>query len=128
MAMRTRLSGDVPGEGPDLGGDGLEQAGLAHLFLEAGAGDRGEGCPRAKEGGLRGPPRRAIFGESTARDEGGHVGVIREGPAPGMQDACKPRKLCAAETRVVGEAFEGESRGVEQGLGGEVRRRAEKGA
>jgi hypothetical protein len=56
------------------------------------------------------------------------MGVVLELPAPGVQDAGKTRDGCPDETRVFGEAFAGERRGVEHGLVGEVVRRADAGA
>ena len=37
--MVIRLTVDVPGAGPDLGGDVLQQSGLAHTFFEERAVD-----------------------------------------------------------------------------------------
>jgi hypothetical protein len=34
VAVGLRLTMDVPGDGPDLGGDVLSETGLAHLFFE----------------------------------------------------------------------------------------------
>ena len=52
-----RLTVDVPGDGPDLGIDVLQQAGLAHVCFEEGAVDGGEGFDGDKEVGAGGPPR-----------------------------------------------------------------------
>jgi hypothetical protein len=60
-AMWMDLAMDIPGDGPDLWGDVLQQAGLAHLFFEAGAGDGGEGLHGDKEGGAGGAPGRAVL-------------------------------------------------------------------
>ena len=38
-AVVLRLTVDVPGDSPDLGGDVLQQSGLAHTFFEERAGD-----------------------------------------------------------------------------------------
>ena len=56
------------------------------------------------------------------------VGVVLELSSPGMQDTGKPRELCPNEPLVFGEAFEGERRGVEQGLVGDALMRADAGA
>ena len=51
------LTVDVPGDAPALGGDVLQQSGLAHVFFEKSAGDGGEGFDRDKEVGSGGQPR-----------------------------------------------------------------------
>ena len=48
------LTVDVPGDGPDLGIEVLQQAGLAHLFFEERAVDGGEGFHGDKEVGSGG--------------------------------------------------------------------------
>jgi hypothetical protein len=48
---------DVPGDVPDLGGDGLQQSGCAPLLFPHGPGDGGEGCHGDKEIGAGGQPR-----------------------------------------------------------------------
>jgi hypothetical protein len=54
--------------------------------------------------------------------------VVLELPAPGVQNTGKTREVCPDETLVFGEAFEGERRGVEHGLVGDVLMRADEGA
>jgi hypothetical protein len=53
-AMVMGLPVDVPGDGPDLGIDVLQQAGLAHLFFEERAVDGGEGFHGDQEVGSGG--------------------------------------------------------------------------
>ena len=55
------------------------------------------------------------------------VGVVLELSSPGVQDAGETREVSADETLVFGEPFEGERRGVEQGLVGEALMGADKG-
>ena len=86
VAVVIGLTVDIPGDGPDLGVDVLQQAGVAHLFFEEGAVDGGEGFDGDKEVGAGGPPGRAVLGEATARDDVVDVGVVLELPAPGVQD------------------------------------------
>ena len=40
VAVVIRLTVDVPGDGPDLWGDVLQQTGLAHIFLKESTVDR----------------------------------------------------------------------------------------
>ena len=56
-SMVMGLTVDVPGDAPALGGDVLQQSGLAHVFFEKSAGDGGEGFDRDKEVGSGGQPR-----------------------------------------------------------------------
>jgi hypothetical protein len=56
------------------------------------------------------------------------VGVVLELSAPGMQDTGETREVGADETLVLGEALEGERRGVEHSLVREALMRADKGA
>ena len=51
------LTVDVPGDGPDLWGDVLQQSNLAHGFFEQSAVDQGEGFDRDKEVDSGGQPR-----------------------------------------------------------------------
>ena len=60
VAVGIGLTMDVPGDGPELGVEVLQQSGVAHLFLEARAVDRGEGFDRDKEGGSGRAPGRAV--------------------------------------------------------------------
>jgi hypothetical protein len=123
-----RLTVDVPGESPDLGGAGLQQSGLAQTFCAACAGDGGERFDRAKAVGSGGAPWRAVFGEAAARDEVMDVRVVLELSAPGRPNPGKPRECCPDTTLVLGEPFERLRRGGAQGVGREARRRAEAGS
>jgi hypothetical protein len=125
VAVGLGLAVDGPGEGPDLGSDVRQQSGVAHGFLEEGAGEGGERCDRDKAGGPGGPPGRAVLGEASARDKRVEVGVVLQWPAAGVQDAGAPWEIGPEEARVGGEAFEGRGRRVQQGLVGEALMRAE---
>src|SRR5262249_59571970 len=76
VAMVIGLTVDVPGDGPDLGVDVLQQASLAHVVFEERAVDGGERFDRDKEVGSGGAPGRAVRGEATARDDVVDVGVV----------------------------------------------------
>ena len=128
VAVVVGLTVDVPGDGPDLGVDVLQQAGVAHLFFEEGAVDGGEGFDGDKEVGAGGHPGRAVLGEATAGHDVVDVGVVLELPAPGVQDPGEPREVGPDEALVGGEPFEGARRGVEHGLVGEALMRADEGA
>ena len=65
VALVVRLTVDIPGDGPDLRLAVLQHTSVAHLFLEEGTGDGGEGFHRDKEVGAGGPPGRAVLGEAT---------------------------------------------------------------
>ena len=101
---------------------------LAHRVFEEGAVDKGEGCDGDKEVGSGGQPGRTVLGEPTARDNIVDMGVILELPAPGMQDPGEPWQVGPNEPLVCGEPFEGERRGVEQGVVGGTLMRADKGS
>ena len=60
VAVVVGLTVDIPRDGPDLGSDLLQQAGVGHLFLEDGAVDGGEGFDGNKEVGPGGHPRGAV--------------------------------------------------------------------
>ena len=79
MSVVIGLTVDVPGDSPDLGGDVLQQSGVAHLFFEERTVDGGEGFDGDKEVGAGGAPGRAVLGEATARARcsgyGGGTGV-----------------------------------------------------
>jgi hypothetical protein len=128
VTIAPRLRVDIPGDGPDLGGDVLPQSGVAHVVFEDGAGERRESLPRDQEGGSGGEPGGAVLGEATARDAGVHGGMVRELPAPGVQDPWKARQVRTDTTLGCGAAFAGERRGVESGLVGEALRRAAEGS
>jgi hypothetical protein len=59
--MWRRLAVDVPGDGPDLWGDGLQPSGCAHLLFPQGAGDGGEGLHGDKAVRSGGPPRCTVL-------------------------------------------------------------------
>jgi hypothetical protein len=101
---------DVPRDGPDLGGDVLQQSGLAHVCFAQSAGDGGEGGDGDKEGGAGGQPRCAVGGETTARDDGVDVGVGLELPAPGVQDPGAPRESSPDAALVCGQPLESRCR------------------
>jgi hypothetical protein len=127
VAVVIGLTVDVPGNGPDLWGDGLSQSGLAHVFFAQSAGDGGEGCDRDTDIGSRRQPRCAVRGEATARDDRVDVGVVLELPAPGVQDTSEPREIGPDAARGCGQPFEGRGRRLQHGLVGEALMRAEKG-
>jgi hypothetical protein len=108
---------DVPGEGPDLGVDGLQEAGLAHVCFADGAGEGGARLHGDTAVGSGGRPGRAVLRASTARHDGVDVGGVRELPAPGMEDARATREVGADETFVFGQPLERRCRRLKQGLG-----------
>jgi hypothetical protein len=57
VSMVIGLTGDGPGDVPDLWVDVLQESGLAHLLCPHGALDGGEGFHGDKEVGSRGQPR-----------------------------------------------------------------------
>ena len=61
VAVVVGLTVDVPRDAPDLGGDVLQQSGLAHVFFEDGSVDGGEGFDRDKAVGAGGQPCRAVL-------------------------------------------------------------------
>ena len=126
-AMVIRLTVDVPGDGPALGGNGLEPSGLAHLFFAERTVDGGEGFDGDKEVGSGGAPGRAVLGEATARDDVVDRRVVLELPAPGMQDTGAPRELGPDEALIVGQPLEGRCRCLQQGLVSNAWLRADKG-
>jgi len=128
VSVGRRLTLDVPGEGPALGGDVRQQAGVAPVCFAELTVKGGEGFHRDKDVGSRGSPGRAVLCEATARHTGVEVGVVRELSSPGVQDTQEPREVGADATVGCGEARAGESRGGEQGVVREAVRRAEQGA
>jgi hypothetical protein len=127
VTVGLRLTVDVPGDGPDLGSDVLQQSGLVHGFLEECPVDGRERCDRDKEVGSGRQPCCAVLCESAAGHNIMDMRVVLELPAPRMQDPGEPREVRADETRVVGEPFEGCSRGGEHGVIGETLMRADEG-
>jgi hypothetical protein len=122
------LTMDVPGDGPELGGQILQQASVTYLVFAEGAGDGREGFDGNKKVGTGGQPRGAVRCEAPARDDGGEVRVVRELPAPGRQDTREPREVRPDATLVSGEPLEGERRGGEQGMVGEALRGTDAGS
>jgi len=102
VAVGLRLTMDIPGDGPDLRGDALQEPGLAPLFFEERTGDGGERLDRDKAVGSGGAPGRAVLGEATTRDNVVDVGMVLQLPAPGMQDPGEPRKGCPDEALICG--------------------------
>jgi hypothetical protein len=127
VALVVRLTVDIPGDGPDLRLDVLQQTSVAHLFFEEGTVDGGEGFNRDKEVGAGGPPGRAVLGEATTGHNVMDVRVVLQLPSPGVQDPSEPREIGPDEALVFGESFEGGCRGVEQGLVGGTLVRADEG-
>jgi len=119
---------DIPGDVPDLWIDQVEEAGALHLLFEDGAVAGREGFHGDKEVGSGREPLGAVLGESTAWDNVVDVGVVRELPAPSLEDTGETREIGADETRVLGEVFEGGGRSLERGVVGRALMRADKGA
>ena len=114
--MVIGLTLDVPGDGPGLRINLLQETSVVHLVFEDGAVDGGERFDGDKEVGSGGTPGRAVRGEAPARDNVVDVGVVLELPAPGVQDAGEPWQVGPDEALVGGQPFEGRCRGVKQGL------------
>ena len=128
VAVGMGLAVDVPGDGPALGGELLQQTGLAHVFLKESTVAGGEGFDGDKEGGSGRPPGGALLRPSTAGHEGGNGGVVRELSAPGGQATGKAGEGGTDAALLVSEAFAGRGRGLEHGLGSAVLRRADEGS
>jgi hypothetical protein len=111
---------DVPGDRPDLWGDGLQQSDFGPRLSPQGAVERREGFNRDKESGSGGEPRVTVCGEPPTWDNVMDMRVVWELPAPGMQAPGKTRKSRLDEPLVFGEPFEGLRRGGAQGLGGDA--------
>jgi hypothetical protein len=103
VAVGLRLTVDIPGDGPDLGGDALQEPGLMHLFFEERTVNGGERFDRDKEVGAGGAPGCAVLGETTGRDNIVDMGVILQLSAPGMQDPSEPREVCPNEALILGQ-------------------------
>jgi hypothetical protein len=127
VAVGVGLTVAMPGDGPDLRGDGLQQAGVVHLCLEKRPGNGGERFNRDEAVGSGGTPWCAVPGEATARDEGVDVRVGRERSTPGRQDTGKSREVGPDEALVFRQPFEGRGRRLQQGLVGEALVRADEG-
>jgi hypothetical protein len=111
------LSVDVPRDGPDLGGNVLQQSGLTHLFLKERAVDGGERFDRDKEVDSGGAPGSAVLGEATTRDAIVDIGVILQWSAPSVQAPGEPREGCPDEALVCGQPLEGRLPTPETGPG-----------
>ncbi len=128
VAMVLGLPVDVPGEGPDVWVEMLQEAGVGHVFFADGAVDRGEGFHGDKEVSAGGLPGRAVLRESTARNDGVDVRVVLELPAPGRQDACETREVCPDTALGGGQSRAGRGRRVQHGLVRGALRRADAGS
>src|SRR6266516_2880298 len=65
----------------------VEPAELVESGVELAAKDFAQGKARDQEGGMAGrDPVLAILGESAGADQQMDVGMIKQGPGPGMQD------------------------------------------
>jgi hypothetical protein len=127
MAVGIGLTLDIPRAGPALWIDGLPPSGLAPLCFEERTGDGGEGVDGDKAVGSGGAPGRAVLGAATARNDGVAMRVVRELPAPGMQDTGAPRESGPEKALICGQPLEGRCRRRKQGLGSKAVLRAEKG-
>jgi len=121
------LTVDVPGDGPDLGGDVLQQSGLMHVFFEEGAVDGGEGFDGDKEVGSGGLPCRAVLCKAPTRHNVMDVRVVLQLPAPGVQDTGEPREVRPDDTLVGGQPLEGHGRRLKHSVVREALRRADEG-
>src|SRR5712691_7544284 len=128
VAVVLGLRVDVPGDGPDLGLDVLEQASVVHGVFEEGAVDGGEGFDRDKEVGAGGPPGCAVCGEATAGHNIMDVRVVLELPTPGMQDPGEPWEVRADEALVGGQPLESRGRRLQHRLGREALMGADEGS
>ena len=126
VAVVIGLTLDVPGDGPDLWGDVLQQSGVAHVCFEEGLVDRRARCHGDIQVASGGPPGRAVLGEASPRDDGVDVGVILELPAPGRQDTGATREGGPDEALVLRQPLEGCCRRLQQGMVREVLMRADK--
>jgi hypothetical protein len=127
VAVVLRLSVAVPGDGPALGIDGLQQAGLEPGVFAERTGEGGERWHRNQAVGAGGAPGRAVLGEATAGHHGREGRVGREWPPPGRQATREPQELGPAEALSFGELVEGHGRGLKPGLVREPLMRADQG-
>jgi len=127
VTMVVGLTVDMPGDGPDLRVDVLQQAGLAHLFLAKRTGHGGERFDRDEAVGSGRTPGCAVPGEATARDDGVDVRVVLELSTPGMQDTSQSREVGPDEALVFRQPCEGRCRRLQQGLVREAVMRADEG-
>jgi len=127
MAVVIGPTLDIPGDGPGLRGDVLQEPSVTHLFFEACTGEGGEGFDGDKEVHSGGAPCCAVLREATARDEVVDMRVVLELPAPSMEDAGEPRKVSPDETRVCGQPLEGGGRRLKHGVVREALMRADQG-
>jgi hypothetical protein len=124
VAVVVGLTVDIPGDGPDLRVDVLQQASLAYLFLEKRTVNGGERFDRDEEVGSGRTPCGAVPGEAPARDDVVDVRVVLELSTPGMQDTSKSWEVGPDETLVFRQPFEGRGRRLKQGLVRETLMRA----
>jgi hypothetical protein len=107
VSVGMGLTVDAPGDGPDLGGDVLQQSGLAQGCFAEDAGEGGEGLDGDKAVGSGGQLCRAGLCEATTGHNGMDVRVGLQWPAPGVQDTGEAREVRPDETRVGGQPLEG---------------------
>ena len=127
VAVVLSLTVDIPGDGPDLGIDVLQQASLEHVFFEERTVDGGERFNRNQEVGAGGVPGRAVRGEATAGHNVMDVRVVLELPPPGMQDTSEPQEIGPDEALIFGELFKGPGRCLKHSLVCETLMRADQG-
>jgi len=127
VAVVLRLTVDMPGDGPDLGIDVLQQASLAHLCFEERTGDGGERFNRNQEVGAGGVPGGAVRGEAPAGHKVMDVRVVLELPPPGMQDTSEPQEIGPDEALIFGELFQGHGRCLKHSLVRKTLMRADQG-
>ncbi len=127
VAVVLSLTVDMPGDGPDLGIAGLQQARLEHGGFAERTGDGGERLHRHQAGGAGGGPGRAVRGEATAGHPVMEVRVVRELPPPGRQDSRAPQARGPDEALLFGELVQGPGRCLHQSLRCETLRRAAQG-
>jgi hypothetical protein len=127
MAVVIGPTVDIPGDGPDLRVDGLQETSVTHLFFEECTGDGGKGFNGAKAARSRGAPCCTVLREATARDDGVDRRVVLELPAPSMEDAGEPWQVGSDETRVCGQPLEGGGSCLKHGVVREALMRADQG-
>jgi len=116
VAVVLGLTVDVPGDGPDLGIDTLEQTGAVHLFFDERPVDGRERFHGNQEVGAGGAPGCAVRGETTTGHNVMDVGVVLELPPPGVQDPGEPQEIGPDEALIFGELLKGHGSGLKQSL------------
>ncbi len=86
---------DVPVDLPDFRGDLIEETGLFHFIAELGFEDDGESSDGEIEIDPGGVPEAIGGAEGAAWDDVMDMGVILEGPSPGVKDSKESREICA---------------------------------